>query len=719
MTRHARSLGILVALACAGGCDDDDGAGGRGADAGARLACEAFERRAVLGDGAELTAGVTHQGEAVRGDLGAAADLVPAAWRRVFVELGAAAGGDGSPGAPFSSLDAAIAAIGGEPAALVLGPGRFAGPIEAGGDLAVVGTCASLTIVVGGIRSRPDAAGPRDRTLVVAELTVDGGDDNLTAQHLHRLYVRQARLQAATGVGLRAYDVATVDVRDSWINGAGARHLDATEAAVAVQRTIVGPGPGAGIIVGTTGDAPPDDAAGCPGGSPVCPYGSMLYVDASLIRQVGLRGIEARYAQAVVRRTQVDGVGGAGDAVGVSLVRSFGVIDGATALTGVLGRGVELRSARAHVEGVHVSDGVVGLSVRREGAPGDSGEPGLTWHPSCDVVPAPDFAAVDGAAFEGAGWAMPEAWFPETDGLGQGELPPGLTAGADQIAEYPLHHWARAEVSDFTATDTVLGGVALSGHPVRMRGVRITGVGAQAYAFTAGAASTADYRRPGADLVGVSSVADLSVRGVSGPGVRLRAAGLFSTRAAEPALLLPVTEQLSGAEAYRGAFSLTGLRLEGTRGTGVQLEDSLVRLDDWELLDVAGMGVRLQGAYVDGRNLRVSGVEAMDLTDREGAALPGVADGLVIDGSTLTGGQGTRSAVQITDLSVIGAARVGLFVAQDVVQLGVSVERGAGRFEDNALDGALLGPADLVEVVGLELQAVDVGQLNPPGLVEP
>ncbi|MCA9561109.1 MAG: hypothetical protein KC583_21320, partial [Myxococcales bacterium] len=128
---------------------------------------------------------------------------------------------------------------------------------------------------------------------------------------------------------------------------------------------------------------------------------------------------------------------------------------------------------------------------------------------------------------------------------------------------------------------------------------------------------------------------------------------------------------------------------------------------------------RLQGAYLDANTLVVDGVAPFDLLDRDGEPLPGVADGFVLDGSETTQGAGTEGAVRVNTLSLVGAERVGLLVAQDRAALGASIDVAGGRIEGNARDGALLGPADLVQTQGIALDAVDVDTLDAPGLLDP
>lgn len=717
-----RVLVLILASLALVACDDDDGSGGaqQQPDGGA-LPRDTFETTLTLADGASVVAGPSAACGARFGDPTALQPAPPVDWRTVFVDPAVAPGGDGSAGAPFATAADALAAIGGDDAVLLLGPGRHPGPIAAGGNLAIVGSCAAATIVEGAITSAGAADGPRDRRLWVAGLTVEGGADNVSVQHLHRLYVRQARLASATGVGVRAIDVATADIADTWIRESGSHHVYATEAALAVRRSRVGPGPGAGIVVGTADGAAPDDAQACPRGSPVCPYGALLLVHETLVQQVGGVGVGARYAQAVVRRSRVEGVGG-GEAGGVVLTRSFGVLDGGTMVAEVGGTGVELASARAHLDALRIEDVTLGLRVRRDGMPGEPGEVGApdapgTWHPLCDVMPAPEFAAVDGDAFADGDWAMPPDWFPELSTLGEGPLPDGLAAGAGAIDEYHLHHWARAQADALVVRQARLGAVQISGHPAKLTDLRVEDVGADAFAFAAGATGRSPYTGVGADLAALSVVRRADFTGLAGAGVRIRNAGLFSATDDGPQLL-PFANGAVGDDAYLGALQLTDVMLDGPVGMGVQIEDSVVRSTSLMLADAAGVGVRLQGAYFDANTLVIDGVAPFDLLDRDGEPLPGVADGFVLDGSETTQGAGTEGAVRVNTLSLVGAERVGLFVAHDRAALGATIDVAGGRIEGNARDGALLGPADLVQAQGIVLDAVDVDTLDAPGLLE-
>ncbi|MCB9539602.1 MAG: hypothetical protein H6704_25605 [Myxococcales bacterium] len=706
------------------GCDGDGGGGAprqQQPDGGA-LPRDTFETSLTLADGASVMAGPSAVCAGRFGDPSALQPAPPADWRAVYVDPAAAAGGDGSAGAPFAAVADALAAIGGDDAVLLLGPGRHAGPIAAGGNLAVVGACAAATIVEGAVTSAGAADGPRDRRLWVAGLTIEGGADNVSVQHLHRLYVRQARLLGAAGVGVRAIDVATADIADSWIGEAGSHHVYATEAAVAVRRSRVGPGPGAGIVVGTADGGAPDDGQACPAGSPVCPYGAMLLVHETLVQQVGGQGVAARYAQVVVRRSRVDGVGGDGSG-GVVLARSFGVLDGGALVTAVAGTGVELSSARAHLDALRIEDVALGVRVRREGMPGEPGEVGKpatpgTWHPLCELMPAPDFAAVDGDAFADGDWATPADWFPELSTLGEGPLPPGLSADDDPIAEYDLHHWSRAQADALVVREARLGAVQISGHPMKLNDLVVEDVGADAFAFAAGATGRSPYDEAGADLAALSVVRRADFTGLAGAGLRIRNAGLFRKVNGSPQLL-PFADNAVGDDAYLGAMQLTDVMVEGPVGMGVQIEDSVVRSTSLMLADAAGVGVRLQGAYLDANTLVVDGVAPFDLLDRDGEPLPGVADGFVLDGSETTQGAGTEGAVRVNTLSLVGAERVGLLVAQDRAALGASIDVAGGRIEGNARDGALLGPADLVQTQGIALDAVDVDTLDAPGLLDP
>ncbi len=722
--RAARFLTLMLAGVALAGCDDDDGGGGgtRQQPDGGALPRDTFETTLTLADGASVVAGPTAACGGPFGDAAALQPAPPADWRTVYVQPGAGAGGDGSAGAPFATPAEALAAIGADDAVLLLGPGRHRGPIAAGGNLAVIGACAAATIVEGAITSAGAVDGPRDRRLWVAGLTIEGGADNVSVQHLHRLYVRQARLASASGVGVRAIDVATADIADTWIREAGSHHVYATEAAVAVRRSRVGPGPGAGIVVGTADGGAPDDQQACPGGSPVCPYGAMLLVHETLVQQVGGQGIAARYAQVVVRRSRIDGVGG-NSSGGVVLARSFGVLDGGALVTGVGGTGVELSSARAHLDALRIEDVALGLRLRREGMPGEAGEVGArgtpgTWHPLCDVMPAPEFAAVDGAAFADGAWAMPADWFPELSTLGEGPLPARLAADDDPIVEYDLHHWARAQADALVVRQARLGAVQISGHPAKLTDLVVEDVGADAFAFAAGATGRAPYTEVGADLAALSVVRRADFTGLAGAGLRIRNAGLFQDVGGSPQLL-PFADNAVGDDAYLGAMQLTDVMVDGPVGMGLQIEDSVVRSTSLLLADAAGVGVRLQGAYFDANTLVVDGVAPFDLLDRDGEPLPGVADGLVLDGSETTQGVGTEGAVRVNTLSLVGAERVGLFVAQDRAALGASIDVAGGRIEGNARDGALLGPADLVQTQGIVLDAVDVDTLDAPGLLDP
>ncbi len=699
----------LIALLGLLGCDDD-GAEAEEADAG--LGIEGVAETFELMDGETLSAG--ESGPCAAG-FGEASDA-PADWPRLHVLASAPPGGDGSEDAPFADLQDALEAAGEAAVVLRLGAGEYAGPLRSEHGLALVGQCAGATTVSGGVRvSGGD--------LYLEALTVDGGENNALAEDGGRLIVRRARLLNAAVVGLRAHRVAAVALIDSTVQGAGERQVTATECALVIRRSVVGPGPGPGVLVHPSEGGPPQSADGpeaaCPDGAgPACPYAALLFIDTSLIRGVGTAGVFAQHSQARIHRSRVeDTASEGGGASGVLFVSSFGVIDGGSVITGSAGAGVVYSGSRGALTDSQVElNSGGGLTVERLAADdSDLLVPGGTWHPVCEYMPMPP-----DALFEGSGWETPRDFFGERALRPMAELPPELRReDPARVPEAALHEWARLDVTDVTFEGNDGHGVRLSGHAARLAGVSVTGtLGEASAALRIEQVGSVPLDAPGASTVALSVVEEVALTGNEGVGLYASGAWLYATADSPEGPIsapMPFWAESVGLARDASALQISDLSVTGGR-FGAAVIDSTVRASGLRMSEVGGVGLMSAGAVLRATDLEVAGVRALQTAARGGAMVDDASDGLVMMGSSRFSGGGVDGLVDIQGLTVTGAARVGVLVVNDEHPFGGTLNLADGRLADNGLDAAALGDPAGVQVEGFELAGRDAADLPPAAL---
>jgi len=233
--------------------------------------------------------------------------VAPESWQRIYVDQAAAeAAGDGTRAAPFATLAQAVERAGDQPAAIVLAPGEYEGPVEARASLVLTGAGAATTTIQVADGARPVVRAVGVRRLVVDGLHIAGGQRGVSAEQVAQVVIRQSRLTGAAQAGLVVQRVAAALVVDSVVSEVGGRHIVAMDSALAVRRSVVGPGPGHGLLA----TAAPDgvdvcEAAPKPGW---CPFRGYIILEQSLVRGVGEQGVSIDRGVLRMRRSRIEKV---------------------------------------------------------------------------------------------------------------------------------------------------------------------------------------------------------------------------------------------------------------------------------------------------------------------------------------------------------------------------------------------------------------------------
>ncbi len=640
-----RALLLVLLLGCEGSPERAD------ADAGAPPAeqCVDFDLRVGRGQ-----AGICGQSQLTP----------PEAWPVTHVDPSAGPGGDGSAGAPLSSIAAALAL--GTPRSLRLAAGDYPGDVEAPGPLALMGAGPATRLVAEdvGLRAADTEA------LLLADLQVIGGRASLDVRGLDALRLDHVALLDPEVVALRAERVETVELRHARLVGAGERHIEVLQSALAMHHTWVGPG-GGGLLAGFA-----DPEAECAGG--LCPFGALVYANECLFEGLASRGLELDRSVLRSRRSVVRGVG-AGDLTPASVVlrQSVGILDDDGLITDSAGVCLLAESSQLHLQALSLRE-CAGGGVHLSRLAPEALRPFAGGFPE-SWLPARPFEA---RAFEGLDWLPDMDWYPRS--AWRANQPPALLPGASVEAD--LHTWARAELRDLQLRDNDLFGVRLDGHAARLASISVSGTrGADSVGVLLTALDDLPLDEAGAATSGLSEVLNLEAEDNAGVGLALLR------------LLVRYPES--------AGFDATGVTVRGVRvrgaAVGVALFDSVADIEGLSIEAAAGVGLWLAGVAA-----RIVGVEIADTRLGSGRDF---GHGVVVQSSELLRNFDGRD-LQLSSLDVRGSADAGLLVKNSAGGLTGLVR--AGVFEGNARAGVRVGDLGELQVEGVELE-LDEGAALP------
>jgi len=139
----------------------------------------------------------------------------------LYVQSGAATGGDGSKAKPFHVLDLAVAAAAkaGKPTTIALAKGEYKGGLDLEGELTLRGVCAAnvrLKATVG--QSNVDIRGAKT-AVELRDLTLEGGDEGIRVTNSAKATVSRLWVVAAESTGIRLDESAQLTANALLVDG--------------------------------------------------------------------------------------------------------------------------------------------------------------------------------------------------------------------------------------------------------------------------------------------------------------------------------------------------------------------------------------------------------------------------------------------------------------------------------------------------------------------
>jgi len=260
----------------------------------------------------------------------------------LYVQEGAAAGGDGSESAPLADLAAALA-VAATGTAVLVAAGTYPGPFVINRPLQIIGNCATqVKLVAHTGQAVVHVAGPTGGTLVLRDLQISGDVPGLRIRPGPHVVARRLWIRDCKDIGVWVRAGGSLALSDSVVMGG--------------RKGAKGDGLGVGITSGSKA--------------------SLVRVRASANREFGVYGLESgTFLQA--RELLVDGTrpGSSGAAVGVAALAAAKVTLHSVRVHDVVGSGLQTigQASTLSATGALVNAGRAGLAPLKEGGTGPHG----------------------------------------------------------------------------------------------------------------------------------------------------------------------------------------------------------------------------------------------------------------------------------------------------------------------------------------------------------